>query len=121
MNYTDFVEQYIVGHRDILQGKAKKGNFYMCLSISFHKSESFILFKLNKFVVAIGKKTAPGELESSWKKLFVGCLLQDVPVPDVNTIKNLNETADDSSVGTRILLVHHRCEISLGLLKCRLW
>ena len=59
----------------------------MCLSQTFHnykivfKSESLILFKLNKFMVAIGKKAALGDLKFSLKDLIWKLYLAIFPVP----------------------------------------
>ena len=62
-------------HRDISQGKNSQGRFFVNLSLfiitkKILKSESLILLKLNQLMVAIGKKPALGDHESSLKKLI---------------------------------------------------
>ena len=61
---------------------------YLSLFINaklFLKSESLILFKLNQLMVAIGKKLAPGDHESSLKIKFASCPLQDVTYTYIST------------------------------------
>ena len=56
----------------------------MSLSLSFHnykkiKPESYILFKLNKLMVVIEKKPAPGDHESSLKNFICYLCLARCP------------------------------------------
>ena len=64
---------YLTVHRDISQRRNSEGKFlsgFISLLSLFFKYESLILFKLNKLMVAIGKKPAPGDHESSLKNLI---------------------------------------------------
>ena len=73
--------------RDLARKSVAKKSFkcvYLSLFIIitlFLKSESLLLCKLKKLVVAIGKKPAPVDHESSLKKKIASCPLRDIPVP----------------------------------------
>ena len=75
-------------HRDILQGKnsqRKFSNVFISLFIItklFSKSESLLLFKLNKL---IGQKPIPATTNPVWKFSLRNFCLQDVPVPFYTT------------------------------------
>ena len=72
-------------------------NFWMCLTLFFIitklflKAEYLIPIKLNKLIVAIVKKPAPDDHESSLKKIFCKLSLPRCPCAPLSSCRNYNK------------------------------